>query len=43
MAKTLARRTDQVVELASVNPAYPPRRLRAEDVEWIARIVWASQ
>ncbi|MBI1186503.1 MAG: helix-turn-helix transcriptional regulator [Alphaproteobacteria bacterium] len=43
MAKTLARRTDQIIELTSVNPAYPPQLLRADDVEWIARIVWASQ
>lgn len=43
MAKTLARRTDQVVELASLNPAYPLRTLPAGEVDWVTRIVWASQ
>lgn len=43
MAKQLGRRNDQVVELISLNPAYPARNLAASEVEWIARIVWASQ
>jgi len=43
IAKTLGRRTEQAVELISVNPAYPPRTVRPEEIEWIARIVWASQ
>ncbi|MGE3303271.1 MAG: helix-turn-helix transcriptional regulator [Hyphomonadaceae bacterium] len=43
MAKELMRRNEQVVELASLNPSYPVRVLPARDVEWIARIVWASQ
>ncbi|HWA23236.1 MAG TPA: helix-turn-helix transcriptional regulator [Caulobacterales bacterium] len=43
MAKQLGRRNDQVVELISLNPAYPTRTIKAADVEWIGRIVWASQ
>jgi phage repressor protein C with HTH and peptisase S24 domain len=43
MAKQLGRRNDQTVELISLNPAYPTRTLNAADVDWIARIVWASQ
>lgn len=43
LAKELGRRTDQVVELLSINPAHPPRTLTATDVEWISRIIWASQ
>jgi phage repressor protein C with HTH and peptisase S24 domain len=43
MAKMLSRRTDATVELSSLNPAYAPRSLAAGDVDWIARIVWASQ
>ena len=43
MAKQLGRRNDQIVELISLNPAYPARTLNAADVDWIARIVWASQ
>jgi phage repressor protein C with HTH and peptisase S24 domain len=43
MAKQLGRRNDQVVELVSLNPAYPTRTLPADQVDWIARIVWASQ
>lgn len=43
MAKFLGRRNEQTVELLSLNPAHPPRELAAGDVDWIARIVWASQ
>ena len=43
MAKTLARRTEATVELSSLNPAYPLRTMAAAEVDWIARIVWASQ
>jgi phage repressor protein C with HTH and peptisase S24 domain len=43
MAKELGRRNDQIVELISLNPAYPSRTLPAAEVDWIARIVWASQ
>ena len=43
MAKILARQTANVVELHSLNPAHPPRQIDMNDVEWIARIIWASQ
>lgn len=43
MAKVLGRRNDQSVELLSLNPAYPPRQLPAGELDWIARILWASQ
>ncbi|MDX2233136.1 MAG: helix-turn-helix transcriptional regulator [Hyphomonadaceae bacterium] len=43
MAKELGRRTDASVELLSLNPAHPARVLDPRDVDWIARIVWASQ
>lgn len=43
MAKELRRRTMKVIELASLNPNHRDRTLNAKDVEWIARIVWASQ
>ena len=43
MAKVLGRRNDQMIELISLNPAHKPRELAAADVDWIARIVWASQ
>ncbi len=43
MAKVLARQTANIVELHSLNPAHPPRLLEMTDVEWIARIIWASQ
>jgi phage repressor protein C with HTH and peptisase S24 domain len=42
-AKALGRRNEQMVELVSLNPAYPAREIPAEEVEWIARILWASQ
>jgi phage repressor protein C with HTH and peptisase S24 domain len=43
MAKILARQTANVVELHSLNPQHPPRLVDMSDVEWIARIMWASQ
>src|SRR6267378_4058419 len=43
MVKELKRRTTKTLELASLNPAHADRALDADDVEWIARIVWASQ
>jgi phage repressor protein C with HTH and peptisase S24 domain len=43
MAKILARRTGAEIELQSLNPDHPSRRLRSEEVEWVARIIWASQ
>jgi phage repressor protein C with HTH and peptisase S24 domain len=43
MVKELKRRTAKTLELASLNPAHVDRTLAAGDVEWIARIVWASQ
>jgi phage repressor protein C with HTH and peptisase S24 domain len=43
MAKVLVRRTAKTVELASFNPAHPNLVFAVERVEWLARIVWASQ
>jgi phage repressor protein C with HTH and peptisase S24 domain len=43
MAKVLERRTPTSVDLVSLNPDHPQRRLAASEVEWLARIVWASQ
>jgi len=43
MVKELGRRTADTVELVSLNPDYPDRVLRAADIDWIARVVWASQ
>lgn len=43
MAKILGRRNEQTIELVSLNPAHAPRELAAAEIDWIARIVWASQ
>ena len=43
MVKELKRRTAKALELQSLNPAHADRTLDADDVEWIARIVWATQ
>lgn len=43
MAKELARKTATLVELVSVNPEHEDRTIALKDIEWIARIVWASQ
>ena len=43
MAKELKRRTAKAIELKSLNEDHPERQLTAAEVQWIARIVWASQ
>jgi phage repressor protein C with HTH and peptisase S24 domain len=43
MVKELKRRTAKALELQSLNPAAADRTLAAADVEWIARVVWATQ
>lgn len=43
MAKILQRKTTKVVELASLNADHPIRALGSDEIEWMARIIWASQ
>ena len=43
MAKVLVRRTAKTIELASVNPDHPNLVFPVDRIDWIARIVWASQ
>ncbi len=43
MVKELKRRTTKTLELQSLNPTQADRTLEADDVAWIARIVWVSQ
>ncbi|MHA6644365.1 S24 family peptidase [Mesorhizobium sp. A623] len=43
MAKVLERQTSKSVSLVSLNPDHPNRDIATADVDWVARIVWASQ
>jgi phage repressor protein C with HTH and peptisase S24 domain len=43
MAKILIRRTAKTVELASFNPAHTNLVFPVDRIDWMARIVWASQ
>jgi phage repressor protein C with HTH and peptisase S24 domain len=43
MVKELKRKTAKSVELKSLNAEHRDRTFQMSDVEWIARIVWASQ
>ena len=43
MAKVLKRQNGAELELASFNPSHPARVIPAREVEWVARILWASQ
>jgi phage repressor protein C with HTH and peptisase S24 domain len=43
MAKVLQRQTAKTVELSSFNPEHETKTFEMKDVDWIARIVWASQ
>lgn len=43
LAKLLRRKSPEAVELQSLNPDHPDRTFGAGEIEWIARIAWASQ
>jgi len=43
MAKILKRQTARQLELASLNPEHPERVVPVSEVDWVARILWASQ
>jgi len=43
MAKILHRQTSRTIELLSMNPEHPNRTFDMSEVEWVARIIWASQ
>jgi phage repressor protein C with HTH and peptisase S24 domain len=43
MAKILRRKTAKQLELASLNPDHAERVLPMSQVDWVARILWASQ
>ncbi|HUR43552.1 MAG TPA: helix-turn-helix transcriptional regulator [Aestuariivirga sp.] len=43
MAKIMQRQTSKTLELASFNSDHPTKTFDMKDVEWIARIMWASQ
>lgn len=43
LAKVLLRKTASQIELESLNPDHPNLTYDLKDVDWMARIVWASQ
>jgi phage repressor protein C with HTH and peptisase S24 domain len=43
MAKIMQRRGARQVELASLNPAHAVRTIPVAEIEWMGRILWASQ
>jgi phage repressor protein C with HTH and peptisase S24 domain len=43
MAKVLLRQSPRSIELMSLNPEHPNRTIELSEVDWIARIIWASQ
>lgn len=43
MAKVLNRQSPRSVELISLNPAHANRSFDVSEIDWIARIIWASQ
>ena len=43
MAKVMQRKTARTVELASFNTKRKAIKLAMKDVDWMARIIWASQ
>ncbi|PLX37517.1 MAG: DNA-binding protein [Hyphomicrobiales bacterium] len=43
MAKILYRQTARSIDLQSLNPSHEDRSFSLSEIEWIARIIWASQ
>ena len=43
MAKVLHKNGPRRVELSSLNPEHADRSFERDEIDWIARIVWASQ
>jgi phage repressor protein C with HTH and peptisase S24 domain len=43
MAKVLQRQTAKFIEVSSFNADHEPMTFNTPDVDWIARIIWASQ
>lgn len=43
MTKVLNRQTQKTVDLVSINPDHPNRSFATDEIDWIARIIWASQ
>ncbi len=43
MAKLMQRQTSKTLELASFNPNHATKVLDMKEVDWVARIMWASQ
>ena len=43
MTRQLARRSARHIELHSLNPGHPSRRLDLAEVAWMHRVVWAIQ
>jgi phage repressor protein C with HTH and peptisase S24 domain len=43
MAKIMQRQTAKSIELASFNPSHANKVLDMKNVDWVARIIWASQ
>ncbi len=43
MAKVLVRKTANRIDLQSLNPVHDDRTLEVTEVDWLSRIVWASQ
>ena len=43
LAKVLARQTAKILVLESLNPEHENRTIRMEELDWVARIIWASQ
>jgi phage repressor protein C with HTH and peptisase S24 domain len=43
MAKVLDRQTTKAVALLSLNPEHENRTIPKAEVEWVARVIWASQ
>jgi phage repressor protein C with HTH and peptisase S24 domain len=43
MVKVLLRQSARKLDLQSLNPNHEDRSLLVEEIDWMARVVWASK
>jgi phage repressor protein C with HTH and peptisase S24 domain len=43
LAKEMIRKTNNKIELKSLNPEHPDRTFISNEISWVARVIWVSQ
>lgn len=43
MVKELIKQNAEGIEIKSINPTHPNRKIPAHEISWVARVIWVSQ